>query len=87
VDAKSYRVELEEVGRKLASAADRTSIRGGDLAQFLFGERKNRGVEIYRGDCDQIMIDRAIGDELLGEEVFDSYQAAIEAAVQWLRDA
>jgi len=87
VHATSYRVELEEASRQLASVADRTSIRGDGPAQFLLSERKNRGVEIYRGGRDQIIIDRSVGDELLGKELFESYQAAIEAAVQWLRDA
>ena len=87
MDATSYRVELEQASQQLAIVADRTSIKGDGLAQFLLGERKNRGVEMYRAGRDQVMIDRAVGDELLGEEAFDSYQAAIEAAVQWLRDA
>jgi hypothetical protein len=84
MDQRTYQAELANALAALQPLADRASIAGEGVAQFLSVERAARGIELYR-DADRVLIDRSIDGRLLGEQSFPSLVAALEAAAQWLR--
>jgi hypothetical protein len=88
---ESHIDEYQEYRRELVSALDTLGpeiesghIGGEGAAQFLYAYKGDRGVELYRGDGG-VIIDPAFGEELQGEIRFCCYEAAVEAALRWLK--
>ena len=81
---REYRRELTDTLGAFGSEIDSGQILGSDAGQFLCVSKGNRGVELYRGDADEVIIDPALDEELQGEISFLSCAEAIEAALRWL---
>jgi hypothetical protein len=82
-DDANYRAELEYVQRQLSQSAHSVRISGTGRGLFVVAKRGRRSVEIYRDD-DEVIVDPAQDDTLLGEVEFSSYDSAITAALRWL---
>jgi hypothetical protein len=82
---RKYHGNLSEALDALGSDADSARIVGEGASQFLLVTKGNRGVELYHGAGDEVIIDPALGDDLQGEISFSSYQEAIQAALCWLK--
>ena len=83
MDQYTYQEELRAALAILAPLSDQASISGEGVAIFLSVGRAARGIELYR-HADRVLIDRAVDGQLLGEREFASFDAAVEAAKQWL---
>jgi hypothetical protein len=81
---REYRRELADTLGAFGSEIDSGQILGSDAGQFLRVSKGNRGVELYRRDADEVIIDPALDEGLQGEISFSSYAEAIEAALRWL---
>jgi len=81
---EDYHRELSDAFSVFSSEVDSGHIVGGGASQFLYVTKGTRGVELYRGDADNVIMDPALGEELQGEISFSSYAHACEAALRWL---
>jgi len=83
-----YGLQLKAVGMQFATDGASFEIIGDGVGQFLVATRDDRGVELYKGDSEsEWYIDPAFAEELQGEVVFSSLEAAVGAARKWLSGA
>jgi len=75
---------LEAAMRRLEPHITAGRIVGSDMSQFLVVHRHNRGVEIYSDEESAVVLDPFVGEDLLGEITYLSFDLALEAAVHWL---
>ena len=84
---QDYQAALAHALVSLTPGVDSARIAGQGASQFLVLDKGDRCVELYRGDSDQWVIDPAIGQELQGEIIYESYSSAANAALYWLNGA
>jgi hypothetical protein len=82
-DLESYKRQLEELCSLLTPCAERTAVRGTDLAQFAWAESHGRSVCISW--CEGgVFVELWEGDTETEEAEYPSYEVGVRVATRWL---